>query len=105
MKCDRPGHAVDGEVAQNVAALRARLFYASALERHLRIFFDIKKFRAAQVIVALFDPRIDAAHVDLHRHRGIFWMLAVDVDLTIELGEFSLRGPQKLMHTETDRRA
>jgi hypothetical protein len=31
-------------------------------------------------------------------------MLAIDVDLTIELHEFSVRGPQKLMHTETDRR-
>ncbi len=105
MKCDRFGHAVDGEVAKNVAALRARPFYASALERDLRIFVDIKKFRAAQMIVSLLDARIDAAHVDLRRHRGILRMLAVDVDLAIELREFSLRGPQKLMHTETDRRA
>src|SRR6266513_380838 len=105
MKRDRLGHTVDSEVAQNVAALRPRLFYASALERDLRIFVDVKKFRAAQMIVSLFDPRIDAAHVNLCRHRGILRMLAVDVDLTIELGEFSVRSPQKLMHTETDRRA
>ena len=105
MKCDRFGHAVDGEVAKNVAALRSRPFYASALERDLRIFVDIKKFRATQMIVSLLDARIDAAYVDLRRHRGILRMLAVDVDLAIELREFSLRGPQKLMHTETDRRA
>jgi hypothetical protein len=95
---------MDGKVAKNVAALRARPFYASALECDLRIFVDIKKFRAAQMIVSLFDTRIDAAHINLRRHRGILRMLADDVDLTIELREFSVRGPQKLMHTETDRR-
>src|SRR6266480_1184930 len=105
MKRDRLGHTVDSEVAQNVAALRPRLFYASALERDLRIFVDVKKFRAAQMIVSLFDPRIDTAHVDPRRHRGILWMLAVDVDLAIELGEFPLCRPQKLMHAETDHRA
>src|SRR5438094_537929 len=57
------------------------------------------------MIVSFFDSRIDAAHVNLCRHRGILRMLAVDVDLTIELGEFSVRSPQKLMHTETDPRA
>ena len=90
MKCDRLGHAVDGEIANNVAALRARLFYASALERDLRIFVDIKKFRAAQMIVSLFDPRIDAAHVDLRRHGGILRVFTVDVDLAIKLRELSL---------------
>ena len=90
MKCDRFGHAVDGEVAKNVAALGARPFYASALERDLRIVIDIKKFRTAQMIVSLFDARIDAAHVDVRRHRGILRMLAVDVDLAIELRELSL---------------
>src|SRR4030095_173952 len=104
MKCDRLGHAVDGKVAKNVAALRARPFYASSLECDLRIFVDIKKFRAAQMIVSLFDTRIDAAHINLRRHRGILRMLADDVDLTIALRAFSVRGPQKLMHTETDRR-
>src|SRR6266436_8621890 len=103
MKCDRLGHAVDGEVTKNVAALRARPLYASALERDLRIFVDIKKFRAAQMIVALFDLCIDAAHIDLRRNRGILWMLAVDVDLAIKLRELSLSGAEELMHTETDR--
>src|ERR1700730_14459419 len=103
MKCDRLGHAVHREVAKNVAALRARLFYASALERDLRIFFDIKKFRAAQMIVSRFDLSIDAAHIDLGRHRGILRMLAVDVDLAVKLCELALSRAQKLMHTETDR--
>src|SRR5437667_12704418 len=105
MKCNRLGYSLNGEVAKNVAALRPRLFYAPALERDVRIFVDVKKFRAAQMIVSFFDSRIDAAHVNLCRHRGILRMLAVDVDLTIELGEFSVRSPQKLMHTETDPRA
>ena len=68
MKSDRPRHAVHREVAQNITALRPGAFYAAALERHLRKFFHIKKFRAAQMIVPLFDARIDAAHVDLRRH-------------------------------------
>ena len=105
MKRDRPGHAMHGEVAENVATLRAGLLYAAAFECHLGEFFHIKEFRAAQMIVSLFDARIDTAHVDLCRHRGILRMLAVDVDLTIELRELSLRGAQELMHTETDRRA
>src|SRR5919197_4255477 len=105
MKRDRPGHAMDGELAENIATLRARLFYASALERHLRIFVDIKKFRAAQMIVSFFDPRIDTAHVNLRCDRGILRMLAIDVDPAIELREFSVSRAQELMHTETNRRA
>src|SRR5207244_12560847 len=100
MKRDRLGHTVDSEVAQNVAALRPRLFYASALERDLRIFVDVKKFRAAQMIVSLFDPRIDAARLDLCRYRGILLMLAVDVDLTVVLGVFYVRVILKLMLIE-----
>ena len=57
------------------------------------------------MIVSLFDSCVDAADVDLGCHRGILWMLAVDVDLAIELRELSLRGAQKLVHTKTDRRA
>ena len=68
MKCDRLGHAMHGEFAENVAALRARLSYASAFECDLRKFLDVKKSRASQMIVSLFDARIDAAHVDLRRH-------------------------------------
>src|ERR1044071_473686 len=105
MKRDRFGHAVHGEIAENIAALRTRSFCAAAFERHLGEFFHIKEFRAAQMIVSLFDPRIDAAHVNLRRHRGILRMLAVDVDLAIELRELSVSGAQELMHTETDRRA
>ena len=105
MKGNRLGHPVDGEVAENVAALWAGLFYASALERHLGEFFHIKKFRAAQMIISLFDAGVDAAHVDLRGNRRILWMLAVDVDPPIELREFSVSRPQELMHAETDRRA
>ena len=105
MKRNRLGHAVNGEIAENVAALRARLFYAPAFEYDLRKFFDVKKFPAAQMIVSLFDPCVEAAYVDLRRHRGILRTLAVDVDLAIELRELSVRGSQELVHTETDRRA
>src|SRR4030095_9357756 len=102
MKCDRFGHAVDGEVATNVATLRPGLFHTPTLERDLRIFFDIKEFRAAQMIVSFFDPCIDAAHVDLCCNGGILRMLAINLDLATKLREFSVRGSQKLMYTETD---
>src|ERR687887_511193 len=100
MKCDRLGHAMDGKVAENVAALRPRLFYASALEGHLGIFVDIKKFGAAQMIVSFFDPRIDTAHVNLRRNRGTLRMLAVDIDPAIELRKFSVSRSQELMHAK-----
>src|SRR5882757_4483695 len=105
MKRDRLGHAVNGEIAENVAALRVRPFYAPAFERDLRKFFDVKEFRATQMIVSFFDSCVDAAHVDLRSNRGILRTPAVEVDLAIEFGELSVRGPQKLVHTETDRRA
>ena len=105
MKCDRLGHAVNGEIAENVAALRARPFYAPAFECNLRKFFDVKEFHATQMIVSFFDPCVDAAHVDLRSNRGILRTLAVDVDLAIEFRELSVRGPQELVHTEADHRA
>src|SRR5207248_9260546 len=105
MKRNRFGDAVNSEIAENVAALRTRLFYAPAFECDLRKFFDVKEFRATQMIVSFFDPCVDAAQVDLRRNRGILRTLAVDVDLAIEFRELSLRGPQDLVHTETDRRA
>ena len=57
------------------------------------------------MIVSLFNPCVEAAYVDLRRHRGILWTLTVDVDLAIELRELSVRGSQELVHAETDRRA
>ena len=103
MKRDWPGHAMHREVAENVAAFRAGPLHAPALERDLRKFFHVKKFRATQMIVPFFYARINAADVDLRHHRGILRMLAVDVDLAIELRELSLGRAKELMHTETDR--
>ena len=94
-----------GEVANNIAALRPCLFYAATFESDLWKSLDIKKFLAAQMIVSLFDAGVDAAHVDLRRHRGILRVLAFDVDLAIEPSESSLSRAQELMHTKTDRRA
>jgi len=67
MKCDRSGHAVHREIAEDVAALRSGSLDASAPERHLGKLFHVKKFRAAKMVVSFFDPRIDAAYVDLRR--------------------------------------
>ena len=104
MKRNRPGHTVNGEVAKDIATLRAGLFYAPALECDLRKSLDIEKFRAAQVIVSLFDPGVDALNIDLRRHRRILRALTIKVDLTVELRELSVRGSQKLLHTKTNRR-
>ena len=105
MKCDRSGHAVHGEIAEDVAALRSGSLDASAPERHLGKFFHIKEFRAAKMVVPFFDVRVDAAHVDLRRDRGILRMLAIDVDPTAESGEFAVGGAEKLMHGEANRGA
>ncbi len=105
MKCDRSGHAVHGEIAEDVAALRSGSLDASAPERHLGKFFHIKVFRAAKMVVPFFDVRVDAAHVDLRRDRGILRMLAIDVDPTAESGEFAVGGAEKLMHGEANRGA
>ena len=55
------------------------------------------------MVVAFFDLRVDAAHVDLRRDRRIFRMLPVDVDLAAEPCEFTMGGAEKLMHGETNR--
>src|SRR2546430_6898128 len=52
-------------VAKNIAALRTSSLHTPALEGHIRKLFHVKEFRAAQMIVPLFDARIDAAHLDL----------------------------------------
>jgi len=91
------------EIAEDVAALRSGLLDALAFERHLGKFFDVKEFRAAEMVVPFFDVRVDAAHVDLRGDRRILRMLAVDVDLAAESCEFAMGSAKKLMHGETNR--
>ena len=105
MKCDRSGHTVHGEIAENVAALRSGSLYAPAFERYLGKFFHVKEFRAAEMVVAFFDVCVDAAHVDLGGDRGILRMLAIDLDLTTESCEFAVGSTEKLMHREANRGA
>ena len=105
MKRDRSCHAVHGEIAENVAALRSGSLDASAPERDLGKFFHVKEFRAAKMVVAFFDVRVDAPHVNLRRDRGILRMLPVDVDLAAEPCEFTMGGAEKLMHGEANRGA
>jgi len=69
MKRDRLRHAMHRQVAEDVATLRAGAFYAPALKCDPGKFLDIEKFRAAQMIVAFLDARIDASHVDLRSNR------------------------------------
>src|SRR5450759_1024569 len=93
------------EVAKNVAALRPSPFHAPALECDLRKFFHVKEFRAAEMVISLFDSSIDAADVDLRCNRGTFWMLAIEVNPAAELREFPMGSAKELVHTEADRRA
>src|SRR6266404_374476 len=79
--------AVQREIAHDVAALRASLFHAAAFEGDLTILCDVEKLRAAKMIVALLDSRIDAAHLNPGRDGGVFRMLAVEVDAAGELRE------------------
>src|SRR5207249_12008750 len=105
MERDRSCHAMHREIAENVAALRSGSLDASAPERDLGKFSHVKEFRAAQMIVAFSNVRINAAHVDLRRDRGVLRMFAIDVDLAAETCEFAMGGAEKLMHGEANRGA
>ena len=85
--------------------MRAGAFYAPALKRHTGKFLDIKKFRAAQMIVAFFDVRIDTPHFDLRSDRRILRMFAIDFNPAAEVRELAASRAEELMNTETDRRA
>ena len=104
VKGDRLGHAVHGQLARNIATLRSGAFYAPAFKCDPGKFLDIKKFRAAQVIIALFDLRIDATHLDLRSDGGILRMFAIDFDLAAEIRELAVSRSEELMHTKADRR-
>ena len=100
MKCDRSGHTVHGEIAEDVAALRSGSLDASAPERDLGKFFDVKEFRTAKMVVSFFSVRINAAHVDLRGDRGILRMFAIDFNSAAEAREFAASGAKELMNTE-----
>src|SRR6516164_10944741 len=100
MKRNRLGHAMHCQVTENVATLRAGAFYAPALKRDLGKFLDIKKFWAAQMIVALFDLRIDAPHADLRSYRRLLRMFSLDFDPAVEARELAASRAKELMHTE-----
>ena len=104
MQRDRFGDAMDRKIAENIAAFRTGPFHAAALECHQREFFNVKELRAAQMVVSLFDSRVDAVHVYVSRNRGVIRMLAIDFDLATKLRELSMGGAEKLVHCETNRR-
>ena len=68
MQCDRFRDAVHRKLAKDIAALLTGLSYATAFECHFRKLCDVKKFRAAQMIVPFHDSGVDAANVDFCRH-------------------------------------
>src|SRR5262245_49987404 len=52
------------------------------------------------MIVALFDLRVDAAHVDLRSDRRPLRMFPIDLDPAVEARELSASRTKELMHTE-----
>ncbi len=68
MQCDRFRDAVYRKIAKDIAALLTGLFYAPAFECDFGKLCDVKKFRAAQMVVAFHDSGVDAADVDFCRH-------------------------------------
>src|SRR5260370_36814914 len=105
MQCNRFRDAVHRKIAKDIAALLTRLSYAAAFEYHFRKLCAVKKFRAAQMVVAFYDSGVDAANVDFCRHRRFLGMFPVDVDLPIEFRELAMSRPEELMNGETDRGA
>ena len=57
------------------------------------------------MIVAFFDLRIDAPHLDLRSDRGILRTFPIDFDPAAEIREFAVSRAEELMNTETNRRA
>ena len=57
------------------------------------------------MIVAFFDARIDAPHVDLRSDRGILRMFPIDFDPAAEARELAESRAEELMHTKPDRGA
>ncbi len=98
MKRDRLRHAVHCEVANDVATLWTGAFYAPALKRDSRKFLDIKKFCAAEMIVAFFDARIDAPYIDLRSGRGVLRMFAIDFDSAAKVRKLTVSRAEELMH-------
>jgi hypothetical protein len=102
VKCHRLRHAMHCQVAKNVAILRAGALYAAAFERDMGKFLDIEKFRASQMVVAFFNPCIDAAYVDLRRDGRVLRMFPINFDLPVEARELTLSRAEELVHAETD---
>jgi hypothetical protein len=77
--------------------------YTPAFECDPGEFFDIKKFRAPQMIVALLNPRVDASHFDLCSNRGVFRMFAINFNPAAKTREPAASCSEELMHAETNR--
>ena len=89
------------EVAGDFAGIRAILFHPPALKRDLRKAGDIKQL-AAQMVITFRYPGVDAPNFDRYLNRGLFGVLAVDVDCAAELREFAVRGAEHMANFERD---
>src|SRR5215469_1332287 len=90
------------EIANDIATLRAGLLHSMAFESNIREVCHIKKLRAAQVIVPLFEPRIDAVHLNPSRDGRALRMLTIEIDVAREPSELACRRSKELMRPESD---
>ena len=103
MQRNRFRDAVHGKIAENVAALRPRSRDAAALKCDIGKFRHVEKLRAAQMIVALLDPGIDAADINSGHDRRFLGMLAVDVDLAAKFRKPAVGCSEELVDFESNR--
>ena len=64
---DLLGHAMHGQVTDDIGAIHSGLFHAPALESNCRILGDIEEISAPQIVIAIVILGIDTRDID----RGI----------------------------------
>ena len=104
MQRDRFGYGMHGEVADDVARIRAGSLHASTLKGDLGKFRRAKKIRAAQVRIAFRDACINALHLNCRRNGRFLGILAIKFDHPAKLFEAARYCSDSLVHFETDSR-
>src|SRR5438067_12519840 len=97
MQSHRLGHAVHGEIANDVAAVFTGPFHTSTLKCDLGKFCGIEKFGAKQMMIAFLNFGIDAGNGNPGDNGRTFRMLAVYFDRSTETKKVATHGADKLM--------
>src|SRR5262245_20843323 len=89
---DVEGDLASGTVHRQIAHdlhLAAAVQDALRLELNSRVLLHVEEVRAAQVLIAVGDPRIDRAHVDDGDHLGLSDVLLIQINGAGNIGEVS----------------